>query len=225
MDNILYEKQLKCPVCNNNFTTCKVRSSKLRVEKRDSDFFTIYKTENPIKYSVFVCPECGYSALERTFDKIKSGNKDIIKEKITSKWNKRDYSGERSVEKAIECYKLALYCGQLLDIGSYDLAVICLRLAWLYRILENEEEERRFLKFSVDSYEDFFYNGVFTEDTSDEITVGYLIGEIHRRLGEYNKAISWFSKTLSNQAIKLNPRIEKMTREQWYVAKESAKGE
>ncbi|EOC99907.1 DUF2225 domain-containing protein [Caldisalinibacter kiritimatiensis] len=218
----LYDKKVECPICGNEFTTKKVLSSKLRVEKRDTDFMTYYKTENPIKYDVFVCSECGYSAMEKNFNKIRPEWKEIIKDKITTRWKKRDYSGVRSTEQAIECYKLALYCGELLGLSSYHIANICLRLTWLYRILESEEETK-FMRFSLEKYKDFYYNGTFTQDTSNDATIAYLIGELHRRLGEYQEAITWFSNAISSPQIKNNLRLEKMTREQWRVAKESAK--
>lgn len=217
---VLYQKKLQCPVCNSNFTSSKVKTSKLRVEKRDTDFLTYYKVENPIKYYVFVCPECGYSAMENFFEKIKPSGKEIIKRNITSKWKKREYSGKRTIEQAIECYKLALYCGQLIGFEKHHLGRICLGLGWLYRLLSNEEEENKFLEYSLNLFREAFYKESLTNSSFDEISLGYLIGELSRRLGNYNDAITWFSNTLSNPLIKTNPRLEKMAREQWHTAKE-----
>ena len=66
--NELFDKKVECPICKTEFTTKKVRSSRLRLLKRDEDFFNHYETENPIKYNIFVCPNCGYSAYENKFD-------------------------------------------------------------------------------------------------------------------------------------------------------------
>ena len=55
----------------------------------------------------------------------------------------------------------------------------------------------------------------------DELTLTYLIGEISRRLGEKEEALNWFNNVLRNPEIKDNRVIERMTREQWQLAKES----
>lgn len=216
----LYTKKVKCPVCKIDFNTSKMRTSKIRIDKVESDFMNYYKSENPIKYHVFVCPHCGYAALESNFSNIKPAAIEIINKNITSRWNKREYSGERTNAEAIECYKLALYCGQLSGLKKIELGNIALKISWFYREEEKFEEEKRFMSNALELFE----QGFFTEDLSnssfDEIKLGYLIGELYRRLGNEKEAIKWFEKTISNPLIKNNPRIEKMTREQWSLAKE-----
>ncbi|MBV1818100.1 DUF2225 domain-containing protein [Anaerosalibacter bizertensis] len=217
----LYDKKVQCPVCNQEFITNKVRTSKLRLIKRDSDFLTYYEGENPIKYNVFVCQHCGYASMEDKFHNINSKEKKIILDKVSSKWNKRSFSGRRSIEKSIEAYKLSLYCGQLLNFEKYNLANICLRTAWLYRIKKDSNEEKRFLHFTLDLYREAYYNEYLTDSTMDELTLTYLIGEISRRLGKKEEALNWFNNVLRNPEIKDNRVIERMTREQWQLAKES----
>lgn len=214
----LYTKSVKCPVCKSDFTTSKVKSSKLRVEKRDTDFFTYYKGENPLKYSVFVCPECGYAALEDKFDKIKSKDIEVIKQNVSNRWVKRDFSSKRNVKEAITCYKLALYCGQLLNFKNYDLGNITLRLAWMNR-LNGDKEEERFLKLSAELFKNAYFNEDIPSSPFDELSLAYLIGELYRRLGNNDEAVSWFSKVISNRAIKNNPRLENLVRDQWYLVK------
>lgn len=220
----LYSKEITCPVCGNCFTTKKVRTSKLRVDKRDSDFLTYYKGENPIKYDIFVCPQCGYSAMDKRFDRVSNEHKELIINNITTKWNKRSYSQKRTISEAIECYKLALYCGQLLEFNKIELARICLRLSWFYRIKKQFKEEMRFMKYSVDLYIYAYTNENLAHEKMDDITLGYLIGELYRRLGNYKESVSWFGAVVSNRNIKSKPMIEKLTRDQWYLAKEELKG-
>lgn len=218
----IYSKKLKCPCCDSNFTSSKVKSSKLRVAKRDSDFLVYYKGENPIKYNVFVCPYCGYSAQETNFDILHPNKREIIYRHITSKWQNRDYSGVRSIEDAIECNKLALYCGELIEIKKFELGNICLRIAWLHRIQESNEEQR-FLQNALSLFEEAFYSESLAGSTMDEITLGYLIGELYRRIGNNSEAVSWFGKVVADPLVKTNPRIENLAREQWSLAKEDEK--
>ncbi|WP_425448574.1 DUF2225 domain-containing protein [Dethiothermospora halolimnae] len=216
----LYEKKVDCPVCNEKFKTTKVKRSKLRVEKRDSDFFTHYKCENPVKYDVFVCPNCGYSALESKFEEVKPKDKELIKKEITSKWKKREFNGVRSVDDAIECYLIALCNCQILNSKKLDIGNVSLRTAWLYRMKEDIKEDR-FLKIALDSYEEAYMKESLASTNMDQITLGYLVGELYRKLGDNDKAVSWFGNVVSDPLIKTKPNIEKMAREQWNNIREN----
>jgi hypothetical protein len=202
------------------FETKKVRSSKLRLIKKDEDFLAYYEGENPIKYNIFVCPNCGYSASENKFNSINNEEKEIILKEITSKWNKRSYGDKRTLDEAIEVYKLALYIGEILDYKKLELGSLCLSLGWLYRIKKNQEEEARFLGLAKDLFEEGFYNESLIGTNMDELKLGYLIGEINRRLGNKEKALKWFNTILSNPDLKTNPMLENMIREQWRLTKE-----
>lgn len=216
----LYDKKVECPICNMEFKSKKVRASRLRLIKRDEDFLSYYEGENPLKYNIFLCPNCGYAATEGKFNLITKEEKEIILKEITSKWNKRSYGGKRTVDEAIITYKLALYIGQLLDYKKIDLGSLCLSLAWLYRIKGEENEERRFLTLTKDFYEEGFYGESLIGTNMDELKLSYLIGEINRRLGEKDGAVKWFNTALSNPNINSNPMLEKMVREQWRLARE-----
>ena len=148
----LYDKKIKCPVCEKQFVTKKVRTSKLKLIKRDADFLSYYEGENPLLYNVFVCPYCGYAALEDKFNKINSREIDLIKNTISSKWNERNFSDKRTVDEAIDAYKLALLSGEILEYSKYNLANICIRISWLNRIKEDKEEEERFTILARDLY-------------------------------------------------------------------------
>ncbi|MCF6460920.1 DUF2225 domain-containing protein [Clostridium sp. Cult3] len=216
----LYDKDIKCPTCDKQFKTKKVRRSKLRLTKRDEDFLSYYERQNPLKYNIYVCPNCGYAASESRFSSLSYENKQIILEKITSKWNKRSYGHERTAEEAIETYKLALYIGELLNYGKVELGFLCLSIAWLYRIEEVQEEEVRFLGLARDLFEEGYYKESLVNVNIDELRLGYLVGELNRRLGNKEEALKWFNTVLSNPDLKYNPMIDKMTREQWRLTRE-----
>ena len=139
-----YMTKVKCPVCEKDFTTKKVTLSKLRLVKQDADYRQYDDEENQIKYSIFVCPHCGYSATEDKYDSIAKRNKDVVLNEISLKWNKRDYGDKRTIEESIESYKLAIYIGQLLEYINIELGQLTLNLAWLYRLKGDEEQEMRF---------------------------------------------------------------------------------
>ena len=213
----LYEKKVKCPVCKKQFITNKVRTSKLKLVERDADFLSYYEGENPLLYNVFVCPSCGYAALEDKFNRIRPREIDIIKNTISPKWNERDFSGKRTIEDAIEAYKLALLSGEILEYSKYDLANICIRLTWLNRMKDDKEEEERFTSLARDLYKEAYSNESIN---MDEITLAYLVGELSRKIGEREEALNWINTALKSPNIKDNVALEKMVREQWQAVKE-----
>ncbi|OPJ55792.1 DUF2225 domain-containing protein [Alkalithermobacter paradoxus] len=220
MNNELYDKKIKCPVCNNNFNTKKVRSSAIRTLKRDSDLCIHYKTVNPYFYGVFVCPKCGYAATETKFTLIKKSEISIIKENIMPKWEYKDFGSERSLDDSIKAYKLALYEGNLLNWEKSYIGNVCLKIAWLYRYKNDKDMEDKFLKHALECFEYSFSKESYEMES---YVLAYLIGEINRRLHNYKEAINWFGIALKDPGIKRNRQIENLTRDQWRLASEEYK--
>lgn len=218
--NELFDKNVECPVCSKEFTTKKVRMSKLRILKRDEDFLNYYNTENPIKYSIFVCPNCGYAAFENKFDDIRKDQVGVIIDNISSRWNKRDFGGIRSLDEGIESYKLALFVGTLLKVKKLEQGNICLNLGWLYRLEEKKNEEARFLKLARDQFIEAYNTESLAGSNMDDSKLSYLIGELSRRINDREEALSWFNTCLSLASTRMNPALNDMAREQWRLAKE-----
>lgn len=217
----LYDKNIECPVCNSKFATKMVRTSKLRLIKQDGDFMPYYEGENPIKYKVFVCPECGYAATEERYKSILPWQIERIKSEITPKWNKRNYGNIRTVDEAIETCKLALYEGQVLDYKKVYLGSIALNIAWLFRLKEDKEQENRFLENARKLYELAYYKEDLINTNMNPLKLSYLIGELYRRLGNKNVAIKWFNSVLTNPQSNSDLTIKKMATKQWRLARES----
>lgn len=223
MNEELYEKSIRCPVCNKEFTTKKVRTSAIRISKRDQDFCPYYESENPLFYGVFICYHCGYAALEGGFSNLKLDDKEKVMNIITPKWHPRSYGGKRNLDEAIEVYKLALLCSNVLGGKDSLVGKICLRLSWFYRYKESKEEEKKFIEFTINSFENAYTGERISNDEYDEISILYLLGELNRRADNYSKAIMWFDKALSNPQIKRKRHIELKARDQWSIAREQYK--
>ena len=71
MDNELpkgmYFKEYKCPVCDHDFKTVRLKSNASALDKKDEDFCPYYKGLNPLHYEIIVCTECAYAASEIAF--------------------------------------------------------------------------------------------------------------------------------------------------------------
>ncbi|MBS4537795.1 DUF2225 domain-containing protein [Clostridium sp. D2Q-11] len=218
----LYDKKLICPVCENEYTSKKVKSSKLRVEKRDTDLMTYYKGENPLLYSVVVCNKCGFSYLDAEYKGIKKESKKVILEKITSRLSNKNYMDTRTLEEGEETYKLALYCAELIDSKKIYLASLALRLGWIYRLKGDYENEYRFLKNALKLFIYSYEKENLSESYFDKKTVEYLIGELYNKTNDKENAIKWYNIVVSNNPG-ANMRVENLAREQWQLIKNSTK--
>ena len=220
MPKELFDKTLNCPCCTLKFMTQKVRTSRLRLIKRDEDFLNYYNEINPIYYTIFVCPNCGYAASETRFEGIQRPGIRIIKDNISLKWVKRDFGGVRDIDDAIETYKLALLQGTMLEYKNVELANICLSLGWLNRLKEDQQEENRFLSLARNQFIEAYNNESLAGTNMDDAKITYLIAELSRRLGEKEESLTWFGICLGLPEIKMNPALDDMAREQWRLTKE-----
>ncbi len=210
-DDVLYDKKYNCPLCKVVFYSKKTRPSRLKVVKQDDDFNKKYEGVNPNYYLVNVCPACGYAYTDN-FSNLKPDKAEVIKSNITEKWNKRDFSGIRDWNMALECFKLGYLCGRLKEENPNVLAGLLLHIAWLYREAEDEENEQRFLKSARD-----YYLEVYEKDTSGQVNLArllYLLGELEKRLGNEKKAVNWFSRIVNDKKIN-DAGIIRMARDRW----------
>ena len=60
------------------------------------------------------------------------------------------------------------------------------------------------------------------EEITEEAKVMYLIGELHRRLGNDNEALRWFTEMIGRHKKK-SPQLVKMARERWQFIRELAR--
>lgn len=222
MSDVLYEKEAKCPICNNRFSSKKLRLSACVVDKRDEDFCVYYKNYNPMYYEIFVCPHCGYAASENSFGNLTLIELNKIKEILSGKTVARSFCNERDINDAIDSFKLALFIASSRDSKNSIVAGICLKLAWLYRELQ-DEKEKIFLKYALENYSIAYDKEEMPIGNLDEISVQYLLGELSRRLQKFKDAVFWYNKAVNNPQRVTNPRIEKLAREQWIAVKEQNK--
>jgi uncharacterized protein len=210
--NCLYDKKVTCPVCGADFTVKAVKTSSYRMKGKDSDFFIRYDIINPYFYDVWICNDCGYSAMKVDFDKIKSFQKNLVKSKITPKWRARTYNVPYDVNTAIERYKLSLLNYFYIESYASKKAMNCLKIAWMFRILEDTDSEQNFLSQALKNFNDAYYNEDFPIYGMDKFTIMYLIGELNRRLGNNEDALIWFSNVITSPMA--SPKIKNMARDQ-----------
>jgi uncharacterized protein len=199
--SLLYDREICCPVCGNNFKARSVKTSAARVVKKDSDFFIRHDVINPYFYDVWLCNICGYASMKIDFEKVRSHQIEKIKQGISFKWKGRQYPEIYDLNIAIERYKLSLlnYC--VMEAKSSSKAMNCLKLAWMYRLEEDFQKESVFLGQALEGFSDAYYNEDFPLYGLDRFSTMYLIGELNRRIGNYEQSMVWFSKVITTPSV------------------------
>lgn len=200
IEEYLYDKSINCPICSHQFTTKKVKSKYVKVKSRDTDFRAEYEFANPTFYGVDVCPNCGHARFESDFSDLSEASKKQIKDNISSKWKKKNFCNERSINDAAEVHKLALLNYNVTHYKFSVVAKACLRISWFYHGLENGLEER-FSDFARQNYEKAYTQESLDENPKEELTILYLLGELNRRAGKFKAAMDWFSLGLRSPVI------------------------
>ena len=221
----LYDKKLECLNCQQPFTSKKVRSRFVKMKEFDTDFRPVYESDNanPHLYHVHVCPACGFSFSDDFSRYFPPGAKEAIQTEITNRWAPRNYGAERTIQQAVQTYKLAIYSGTLKKEKHVLIAGMYLRTAWLYRSLKAEQQEQRFLKLAVHEYEQSYSEDDFKGSQVSEVKILYLIGELSRRIDEDSKAIKFFSMVIERQKQTVEPKIIEMAKERWHEMRDSRK--
>lgn len=216
---LLYDCEVTCPVCDNDFKARAVKTSAARILKRDSDSFIVFDLINPYFYDVWVCDKCGYAAMKRDFNKIRDSEIDLVKEKIRPKWQPRSYPDVYDVNVAIERFKLSLLNYYVIGAKASKKAMNCLKLAWMYRILEDSENETVFLRQALEGFNYAYFNEAFPLYNMDKFTSMYIIGELNRRLGNNDESLKWFSQVITTHGVP--SKLKDRSREQRDLIKEA----
>ena len=208
----LYDKKISCPVCDNEFTVKAIKTSSYKMKSRDSDFFIRYELINPYFYDVWLCNSCGYAAMKSDFLKIRSYQKDDVLNNISSRWKGREYPVPYDIDIAIERYKLSLLNYFYMDARDSQKAMNCLKLSWMYRLKEDEENEQLYLKEVLEGFKEAYFNEDFPIFGMKRFTVMYLIGELNRRVKNDKDALLWFGNVITAQAA--DRKIKDLARDQ-----------
>lgn len=214
----LYDKEITCLLCEEKYITKRIRSRFIRMEKIDTDFYTEYKDPdcNPYFYEVHVCQHCGFAASDHFSTSFPPGAKEKIFQQICTQWVPRDFGKKRIIEEAIETYKLGIVSGTLKQEKHIVLAGLCIRLAWLYRMKGEEDQEKRFLRMTIKQYEGAFEHADYEGTQMSEMRLLYLLGELNRRVENEEEAVRFLSRVINHKNRYNETKTVEMARESWY---------
>ena len=192
---------VKCPFCGGIFKTIVVMS--MSYSKEDSDFRPHFHGLNPMKYFVHECPYCGYIGQSREFKSVKISKDVPPDEDINYEYRViGDYDNPfLKLAKSLE----------MRGANPYNIAIAYHHAAWYYRVMyeksKNDDEKIKFKekeKAALKETINWFKKALESGDVSskERPIIIYLIGELYRLIGEFDQAIIYFEKSISESNIK-----------------------
>ena len=234
-------KSIRCPVCDHVFRTRLVKTGRVKRLEPDFDLRPRFAYIDTNKYDVSSCPKCGYTAINRYFSHITSGQVKLIDQGVHSKFkantlvNAEDVLEAYTYEEAIEYCKLALYCTMVKRGSTSEKAYECLKLSWLYRgwreKLESEGTNDRELLSNVKEEEDAYYKQAyegfmkaiasesFPMCGMEESTVNILLANMAFKLEKYDVSSKLVSAILASRVASRSVKDRAMTLKEEIIKK------
>ncbi|NLI77863.1 MAG: DUF2225 domain-containing protein [Candidatus Riflebacteria bacterium] len=218
---------LTCPVCGKAFEGLRFKLWTVPISDTDTDFCPICPgSVHPELYTVMVCPGCLFAHYVGMFDKASCQDgprhqflaPPAIEDRRKLAFN-LSFQGERTILHGVKSFELAAVAAEALRLrGSLKLAgEFFLKCSWLCRRAGHPVQERlaqeRALACLQRAYNPYFMtDGRYPSatirtsrmETNQEplsergvIVTGFLVGELHRRLGQPAQARKMFDEVLS----------------------------
>lgn len=217
--DFLFTKRISCPVCGKIFGSRVVKSGSLRRLEPDFDLRPRFRFIDALKYEVYSCPQCGYSAMSRYFENLTKVQIQLIKENVSANFRPVSDQVPETIDyqTAANRYKLALYNSDVKKGKLSEKAYTCLKISWLYRSMAEEmpegTAEEKAKKEEIIKTQESFYKKAFeafqkviaTEDFPicgmDSYTMDYLLATLACHFKEYSYASKAVSNILGSQTV------------------------
>jgi len=204
---------VKCPYCLKESTTPRVLSRHIRPQEVAKDGYTTYDGENPYLYEPAVCGHC-HLVFHDSFDKVRKNNREALETEYFPRVNADVLAGDRTSEHVIRLYKFAVMTAQLSGQKPSVVAMLGMRLVWMYRLTGNAKAEREWMKRTLDKYNEV------QETYTDQVRTGLpydqlmlRIADLSAALGFYEEARRWYGILLGSKEV--SERIRNQARDHW----------
>lgn len=209
----LFSKKVKCPYCLKESTTPRVLSRHIRPQEVAKDGYTTYDGENPYLYEPAVCGHC-HLVFHDSFDKVRKNNREALETEYFPRVNADVLAGDRTPEHVITLYKFAVMTAQLSGQKPSVVAMLGMRLVWMYRLTGDVKAEREWMKRTLDKYNEV------QETYTDQVRTGLpydqlmlRIADLSAALGYYEEARRWYGILLGSKEV--SERIRNQARDHW----------
>ena len=211
-EDCLYDKTFECPCCEKEFKARVVRKNKARIESVDIDLKNNYVPIQPDYYDVIMCEHCGYASVASKFNQITDRQVEMIKENITKKYVHKKYPSVYDIDTALERFKIALLNAMAKKAKSGEKALLCLKIAWIYRDKNDKQNEMNYLRSAYEGFTHAFTNETFPIFGMDENTIMYLLSALAYKMGDYEESKRTLGKLLVRRGIpaRLRERAENL---------------
>lgn len=219
--SMVFTVEKKCPLCGEITRVTKTKS-RLMVLKTDWDFCTHYRDFDPYYYVPWVCEKCGYAADEKHFtSEMPGSHKKTLNDFLSKRHIEFKYSLERYMPDVVAAYKLAIFYEEMLNTSEAYRAGLYLKLAWVYRLKEDVENERTYLARALEYYEASLYKERYPLGTLTDTMVMYLVGAISFELGDVEKAVQYLGRMVNDNNIRTSePKLMDKIKDLWTEVRE-----
>ena len=204
--NLIYEKEMECPLCKGVIKKKCVKGSKNRLKVTDYDLCPHYEKVNPLFYEVIVCEYCGFAQINKRKEMPTAAESELICKQVCMKFSGRNYSEFYTAEEAIDRYKLALLNAIVRNGSEGEKAYIALKIGWIYREMGNEEKEVQFLEEARNGFIEAYHREGDSIFELQEEVICYLVAALSYRIGDYKRVSKWIDNILRNK--KLDPKLK-----------------
>jgi hypothetical protein len=204
-----------CPLCGERNTTFTVGMSD-NFGGEDSELRSYPAGFDPLRFALFTCGACGFteylSDAGRTVPEpersvVRSHLDAIPRETIQrlhayAPWSP-DHAGEDGYEaQALSKYRMLIDLMKIRGAGARRMATAFLEAAWIADDVTAEDPAHQAMELRREAlrcFEEALAGGEIG-DLQERERVTYLIGELHRRLGQFKDARTWYAKVTSDEA-------------------------
>lgn len=195
----IMQREYDCPICSARFKAPRARMAKLNLIGTDTDLRPYFEGVDVINYEIVVCSNCGFSALHDCYTNFDPEFIDKTRNGIAQVHAQKMYLSEILPEDAIGRYITAIMLLEFKEAKASEYYFLYSRLAWVYRIYEDDDAvENEFLSLkkafayletALQREKPYFYD-------MDESIITYVLGDMARRIGEYDKANLYIGKAI-----------------------------
>lgn len=205
---LLFNTDVKCPVCEQSFRGVRTRTSRLQLAEQKPDFRNVYRNFEPNFFYIWVCPHCLFAYPERLFNRVST----LAIRRAKNAWEANppsqsfEFEVPRTIQQVITSYYLAMKTFEAIGASPDLWANLWLRLVWIYEDLEEEElalEATRKAK-------DYFTQAMSTtaRSAAGDQQLYMILGELALRLGDESEAFRNFHAAATMQTG--DPRFKRM---------------
>jgi len=225
-DHYLQNHLMCCPICSENFETMRFKSWLFPVHGTDTDFCPICpEGVLPEMHSIAVCPKCFYANTTGRFGRLNYDEEECASFLEKSKVEARrkvaldlDFRERRNLLAGIKSYELAVMTLAELQTSRLDKLAgeFHLKVSWLCRRMGQRLKEQEFQSKALECFMRLYhpYLSVYGKYPSREkiqsklkpyesplkeriiIVIGFLSGEISRRLKLFDHAKFYFQEVM-----------------------------